>query len=122
MAASLAPSSTRPNAHGGTVRMRTRAFRLARGSGSTRIRLFAHETARVPVGAAGVPDDAGLWDDRQGHPVLLALSQVGYDTVNPYSVRLPLGRYVDGGGSYRFPFDTASGYRECPSRCSGVFT
>jgi len=37
---------------------------------------------------------------------------IGYDTVNSYSVRLPLGRHVDGGGSYRFPFDSASGYRE----------
>src|SRR5215216_4364967 len=36
---------------------------------------------------------------------------VGYDTVNSYSVRLPIGRRVDGGGSYRFPFDSASGYR-----------
>jgi hypothetical protein len=39
---------------------------------------------------------------------------IGYDTVNSYSVRLPIGRYVDGGGSYRFPFDSASGYREMP--------
>jgi hypothetical protein len=39
---------------------------------------------------------------------------IGYNTVNSYSVRLPIGRYVDGGGSYRFPFDSASGYREMP--------
>jgi hypothetical protein len=39
---------------------------------------------------------------------------IGYDTVNSLSVRLPIGRYVDGGGSYRFPFDSASGYREMP--------
>jgi len=39
---------------------------------------------------------------------------VGYDTVNSYSVRLPIGRHVDGGGSYQFPFDSASGYRAMP--------
>jgi hypothetical protein len=39
---------------------------------------------------------------------------IGYVTVNSYSVRLRLGRHVDGGGSYRFPFDSASGYREMP--------
>jgi hypothetical protein len=39
---------------------------------------------------------------------------IGYDTVNSYSVRLPIGRYVDGGGSYRFPFDSAAGYRGMP--------
>jgi hypothetical protein len=39
---------------------------------------------------------------------------IGYDTVNSYSVRLPMARYVDGGGSYRFPFDRADRYRRMP--------
>jgi hypothetical protein len=39
---------------------------------------------------------------------------ISYDAVNSYSVRLPLGRHVDGGGSYRFPFDSAAGYRRMP--------
>jgi hypothetical protein len=39
---------------------------------------------------------------------------VGYDTANSYSVRLPIGRYVDGGGSYQFPFDSSRGHREMP--------
>jgi hypothetical protein len=39
---------------------------------------------------------------------------IGYDTVNSYSVRLPLGRHVDGGGTYRFPFDSAAGHRQMP--------
>jgi hypothetical protein len=47
-------------------------------------------------------------------PCIWPCRGVGYDTVNSYSVRLPIGRYVDGGGSYRFPFDSARGYREMP--------
>jgi hypothetical protein len=47
-------------------------------------------------------------------PCIWPCRGIGYDTVNSYSVRLPIGRYVDGGGSYRFPFDSARGYRGMP--------
>jgi hypothetical protein len=47
-------------------------------------------------------------------PCIWPCRGIGYNTVNSYSVRLPIGRYVDGGGSYRFPFDSARGYREMP--------
>jgi len=47
-------------------------------------------------------------------PCIWPCRAIGYDTVNAYSVRLPIGRYVDGGGSYRFPFDSAAGYRGMP--------
>jgi hypothetical protein len=47
-------------------------------------------------------------------PCIWPCRGIGYDTVNSYSVRLPIGRYVDGGGSYRFPFDSAAGYRRMP--------
>jgi hypothetical protein len=47
-------------------------------------------------------------------PCIWPCRGIAYGTVNSYSVRLPIGRYVDGGGSYRFPFDSARGYREMP--------
>jgi hypothetical protein len=47
-------------------------------------------------------------------PCIWPCRGMGYDTVNAHSVRLPIGRYVDGGGSYRFPFDSAAGYRRMP--------
>jgi hypothetical protein len=47
-------------------------------------------------------------------PCIWPCRGMGYDTVNAHSVRLPIGRYVDGGGSYQFPFDSAAGYRRMP--------
>jgi hypothetical protein len=47
-------------------------------------------------------------------PCMWPCRGMGYAVVNAYSVRLNLGRYVDGGGNYRFPFDSADGYRRMP--------
>jgi hypothetical protein len=47
-------------------------------------------------------------------PCIWPCRGMGYDVVNANSVRQPLGRYVDGGGSDQFPFDSAAGYRRIP--------
>jgi hypothetical protein len=39
----------------------------------------------------------------------------GIHSENPYGVRLALGGGVDGGGNYRFPYDSSSGYNYMPS-------
>jgi hypothetical protein len=47
-------------------------------------------------------------------PCFWPCSGIGYKAVNSYVTRLNLGRYVDGGGNYQFPFDSAAGYRRMP--------
>jgi hypothetical protein len=84
-------------------------FRLDPSFDCTRTRLLMYRWERqacrtMQVYGLIVKDTPCIWPCRG----------IGYDSVNSYSVRLPIGRYVDGGGSYRFPFDSASGYREMP--------
>jgi hypothetical protein len=84
-------------------------FRLDPGFDCGRTKLLVHRWERqacrtMQVYGMIVKDTPCSWPCRG----------FGYDTVNSSSVRLPLGRHVDGGGSYRFPFDTAAGHREMP--------
>jgi hypothetical protein len=43
----------------------------------------------------------------------------GIHSENPYSVRLDMGASVDGGGLYRFPYDSSAGYRNLPTSLLG---
>ena len=84
-------------------------FQLDPSFDCSRTRLLVHRWERqacrtMQVYGMIVKDTMCIWPCRG----------IGYDVVNSYAVRLPIGRHVDGGGSYRFPFDTASGYREMP--------
>jgi hypothetical protein len=84
-------------------------FRLDPSFDCTRTRLLVYRWERqacrtMQVYGLIVKDTPCIWPCRG----------ITYGTVNSYSVRLPIGRYVDGDGSYRFPFDSARGYREMP--------
>jgi hypothetical protein len=48
-------------------------------------------------------------------PCVWPCSGIGYSADNPYSVRLNLGRYVDGGGNYIFPWDSSWTFRRMPT-------